>query len=198
MRRRCKISGIIPDTHKHNIGILFIHLREKPYPANWDDVGKTLIGLAHNKEVYKEHMREQFQSALQGESHLCIPFLGIARLQSQFPHSCDCDLYIPRIGKHISLQQNRQTDPGNIWMSHRYMSVGTGRQNIKVSFLEYINGNQTLYWMLTFVCSASSAIGGDTKQYEGNWEVHRLAVTSSLNEISTDQLGNYTKIRDKV
>ena len=24
------------------------------------------------------------------------------------------DLYIPRIGPHISLQQNRQTDPGNI------------------------------------------------------------------------------------
>ncbi len=24
------------------------------------------------------------------------------------------DLYIPRIGPHISLQQSRQTDPGNI------------------------------------------------------------------------------------
>jgi hypothetical protein len=24
------------------------------------------------------------------------------------------DLYIPRIGPHISLQQNRQADPGNI------------------------------------------------------------------------------------
>jgi hypothetical protein len=39
-------------------------------------------------------------------------------------------LYIPRIGPHISLQQNRQTDPGNISISHRSMSVGTGRQNI--------------------------------------------------------------------
>ncbi len=29
-------------------------------------------------------------SALQGKSHLCIPFLGIARPQSQFPHSCAC------------------------------------------------------------------------------------------------------------
>ena len=37
------------------------------------------------------------------------------------------DLYIPRIGPHISLQQNRQTYPGNIKISHRYMSVGTGR-----------------------------------------------------------------------
>ncbi len=32
-------------------------------------------------------------------------------------------LYIPRIGPHIWLQQNRQTDPGNIQISHRYMSV---------------------------------------------------------------------------
>jgi hypothetical protein len=25
---------------------------------------------------------------------LCIPFLGIARLQSQFPHSCVCEQFI--------------------------------------------------------------------------------------------------------
>ncbi len=101
-RRRCKISGIIPDTHKHNIGILLIHLREKPYPANWDDVRKTLIGLAHTKEVYKEHT---------------------------------------------------------------------------------VCGN-----------NSRSAIRDGTKIYEANWEVHRLVVTSSLNEISTDQLGNYSRV----
>ncbi len=55
---------------------------------------------------------------LQGKSHLCIPFLGIALPQAY--------LYIPRIGPQISLQQNRQTDPGNIQISHRLMSVGTG------------------------------------------------------------------------
>jgi hypothetical protein len=38
-------------------------------------------------------------------------------------HVSVSDLYIPRIGPHISRQQNRQTD-------HRYMSVGTERQNI--------------------------------------------------------------------
>jgi hypothetical protein len=31
-----------------------------------------------------------------------IPFLGTAGPQSQFPHSCVCDLYIPRIGPLIS------------------------------------------------------------------------------------------------
>ncbi len=29
-------------------------------------------------------------------------------------HVSVSDLYFPRIGPHISLQQNRQTDPGNI------------------------------------------------------------------------------------
>ncbi len=50
-------------------------------------------------------------SALQGISYLCIPFLGIARPQSQFPHSCVCErftVYIPKINPHISLQQNGQ------------------------------------------------------------------------------------------
>jgi hypothetical protein len=28
---------------------------------------------------------------LQGKSQLCIPFLGIARPQSKFPHSCVCE-----------------------------------------------------------------------------------------------------------
>ncbi len=44
---------------------------------------------------------------LQRKAHLCITFLGIERSQSQFPYSCAMcmsviDLYIPRIGPHIS------------------------------------------------------------------------------------------------
>ncbi len=42
---------------------------------------------------------------LQRKSHLCILFLGIARPQSQFPHTVHVsvsDLYIPRMGPHIS------------------------------------------------------------------------------------------------
>ncbi len=49
-------------------------------------------------------------------------------------HVSVSDLYIPRISPHISLQQNKQTDPGNISISHRYMSVGTWRQNIIIMF----------------------------------------------------------------
>ncbi len=31
---------------------------------------------------------------LQGKSYLCVSFLGIARPQPQFPHSCVCDRFI--------------------------------------------------------------------------------------------------------
>ncbi len=33
-------------------------------------------------------------ATLQGKSHFCIPFLGNAGPQSQFPHSCVCERFI--------------------------------------------------------------------------------------------------------
>jgi hypothetical protein len=33
-------------------------------------------------------------TALQQKSYLCIPFLGILRPQSQFPHSCVCERFM--------------------------------------------------------------------------------------------------------
>ncbi len=36
------------------------------------------------------------------------------------------DLYILTIGPHIFMQQNRQTDCGNIYIAHRNMNVGIG------------------------------------------------------------------------
>jgi hypothetical protein len=58
-------------------------------------------------------------------------------------HVSVSDLYIPMIGPDISLQQNRKIDPRNIYISHRYMSVGTGRQNIIILLWKYsfISGN---------------------------------------------------------
>ncbi len=68
------------------------------------------------------------EAALQRQSHLYIHFLGIARPQSQFPHSCVCERFIYSQDRSAYfLQQNRQTDPGNISISHRYMSEGIGR-----------------------------------------------------------------------
>ncbi len=51
---------------------------------------------------------------LQRKSHLCIPFLGIARPQSQFPHSFDCDRFMSsQDWSTYFLQQNWQIDRGN-------------------------------------------------------------------------------------
>ncbi len=41
-------------------------------------------------------------------------------------HVSVSDLYIPTIGPPILLQQNRQTDRGNIEIAHRFMNIGTG------------------------------------------------------------------------
>ncbi len=42
----------------------------------------------------REYILYSVQYTLQGKSHLSIPFLGIARPQSQFPHSCVCEQFI--------------------------------------------------------------------------------------------------------
>jgi hypothetical protein len=43
-------------------------------------------------------------------------------------------LYIPRIGLPILLQPNRQTNPGNISIAHRYMTAGIGNEAAQFHF----------------------------------------------------------------
>jgi hypothetical protein len=50
--------------------------------------------------IFKIHVTQE--PALQRKSHLCVPFLGIARPQPQFQHLCDCERFVSRIGLHIS------------------------------------------------------------------------------------------------
>jgi hypothetical protein len=45
------------------------------------------------------------------------------------------DLCTPRIGPYIFLQQNRQTDPGNIYIAHRHMNVEIGTVSRTIPFL---------------------------------------------------------------
>jgi hypothetical protein len=75
-------------------------------------------------------------STLQRKSHLWIARNGFARPESQFPHSCVWAIYIfPRIGPHTFLQQNRQTDRGNIYKSNECRNWDCGRA---IPFLEYL------------------------------------------------------------
>ncbi len=59
----------------------------------------------HRRILYNIHKVDPSsrQSALQRKSHLCIPFLGIARPQPNFHiHVSVSNLYRPRSGLHIS------------------------------------------------------------------------------------------------
>ena len=55
-------------------------------------------------------------------------------IPNSYIHLPVSDLYIPRMSLPIWLQQNRQTDPGNIQIVHSYMNVEIGRQNIMILF----------------------------------------------------------------
>jgi hypothetical protein len=47
-------------------------------------------------------------------------------IPNSYIHVSVSNLYIPRIGLPIWPHQNRQTDPGNIEIVHRYMNVESG------------------------------------------------------------------------
>jgi hypothetical protein len=77
--------------------------------------------------------------ALQQKSHLFIPLLGIARPQSQFPHSCVCERFMHSQDKSTYfLQQNRQIDLGNIYIAHRLINVEIGTVAAQFLFWEYL------------------------------------------------------------
>jgi hypothetical protein len=91
-----------PDPHDSEKPDQDPHQKQKPEAHNGGLTMKPGMGVqpgavkAHNGAV-KTHPGGPGGTALQGKSHLRIPFLGIARPQSQFPHSphsCVCERFI--------------------------------------------------------------------------------------------------------
>ncbi len=66
--------------------------------------------------------------ALQRKSHLCIPRKGRGLSLNFLNHVSVSDLYFPRIGPPIFLQQNRQTNRGNIEIAYKRMNVEIGAE----------------------------------------------------------------------
>jgi hypothetical protein len=57
-------------------------------------------------------------------------------------------LYIPRISPHIFLQQNRQTDFGNIYIAHRHMNV-----ELETAARNSFSGNICFNFLVLCLCS---------------------------------------------
>ncbi len=82
---------------------------------NLTSVHKICDGFNHNDLRMIYFFPTVLYLALKWKSHLCVPFLGIARPQSQFLHWCACEQFIYFQDRFTYiLQQNRQIYRGNI------------------------------------------------------------------------------------
>jgi hypothetical protein len=78
-------------------------------------------------------------ATLQRQFRLYIPFLGIARPQPQFPHSCVCERFIYSQDRSTYfLQQKRQTHRGNYIIRSQTLECGNGTEAPIFLFWEYL------------------------------------------------------------
>ncbi len=130
---------------------------------------KFIVGGTHWKEIYRKHsLEKKFTEGIHGKSDgiaavqksmhsmqrkspLVIPFLGTAWPPYQFPHSSGpvSDLYIPRIGPHISCSRTDRSIVG-IYKS----LTNTGMWILGLRPLNSFSGNICSEFSVLVLCSA--------------------------------------------
>jgi hypothetical protein len=80
----------------------------QPYPSLKKKIQVGYLWYQSRNKLFLIRGDIIYSVALQRKSHVCIPFWELRVLSPNFPiHVSVSDLYIPRIGAHIFLQQNR-------------------------------------------------------------------------------------------